>query len=788
MSVWAIFCNLIPTVTSKAFIDDAYMWANINHRADLKRALEVTYFWDTLTGQLSNPKKCQLWVSDPTKKKMVIALFPDIPLADVIDVLGIKMYVSSLRSYDFDPKKGVKVVDDLRNIAALPLKPDIKQHLIGTKVIPQLTYGSAITKIPQKVLWKTQNEVVNVIWARRPHWRARLLVLGVVAKPHRVEPLIARAYAAILDFVRFLHQMPSAIQTCCDLQGAATWPRDSLIQQIADAVGHLGLTLHSGLRISFRGSCPISLYELHHCDFTKPLQYFARQKCYTDAAKSTRKDLRSCQDIFDPDLSSLFLRSSGLHLDSTIPNRIFFESVQVGCNLTNDRLYRAELVAAPNCRLYDCAKETWEHLVYHCPGVESAISRPPDHEFGVNFPMFGLCTHPRKVALSRLRLSAVGDTSGSFDPERLELLWTDGSVQWGSYFWLATGAYAIVNAQFQVVESGGVNHWELSAYTTELFALLRAVKRASCRIHVRSDCQSIVDQFNDLCRTLQVNPGWSHQAWWHELRCTLTLRLLVCTTPIIVSWTPSHLLEHLPPALITEAAARECGSSSRDIIANRVADHEAKRIATDLSPIRPSDQKIVECAILRRHEWLVMLNWLLETTQPSPTFTQAAPTTTDTAASVISRFPQWLWGTPLTEFSWKPKIFTRQSQPSRWSFTEEDWRDFRLFLQGLHWKVDSEACVATTELAAGISFYHHLILVFRSMLKQALRLENAQILPGDLVATTKKYSGCAFPKGIIAGAAVHMTDCERLKLVHLFDNGAGRALSTWDVVLPVPDN
>ena len=400
MSVWAIFCNLIPTVTSKAFIDDAYMWANINHRADLKRALEVTYFWDTLTGQLSNPKKCQLWVSDPAKKKMVIALFPDIPLADVIDVLGIKMYVSSLRSYDFDTKKEIKVVNDLRNIAALPLKPDIKQHLIGTKVIPQLTYGSAITKIPQKVLWETQNEVVNVIRARRPHWRARLLVLGVVAKPHRVEPLLARACAAILDFIRFLHQMPSAIQTCGDLQSAATWPRDSLIQQIADAVGHLGLTLHSGLRISFRGSCPISLYELHHRDFTKSLQYFARQKCYTDAAKSTRKDLRSCQDIFDPDLSSLFLRRSGLHLDSTIPNRMFFESVQVGCNLTNDRLYRAELVAAPNCRLCDCAKETWEHLVYHCPGVESAISRPPDHEFGVNFPMFGLCTHPRKVAFT----------------------------------------------------------------------------------------------------------------------------------------------------------------------------------------------------------------------------------------------------------------------------------------------------------------------------------------------------------------------------------------------------
>lgn len=418
--------------------------------------------------------------------------------------------------------------------------------------------------------------------------------------------------------------------------------------------------------------------------------------------------------------------------------------------------------------------------------------------------MFGLCTHPRKVALSRLGLSPVGDTSASFDPEQLEFFWTDGSVQWGNYFWLSTGAYAIVDARFQVVESGRVSHWELSAYTTELFALLRAIQRAHCRIHVRSDCQSVVDQFNDLCRAQQVDPRWSHQARWHEIRRVLTLSLQACNFPFIVSWIPSHLLEHLPIALISEAAARECGSSARDIIANRIADREANHLATDLSPIRPSDQKVIEVAILRRHEWLVMLNWLLETMQPSPTSTPAPQTTTDTAASVVSRFPHWAWGTRTSDFPWKPKIFTRQRQPPRWSFTEEDWRHFRTFLQNLRWKEDEETCVATTELKlaclfwwrghlhtqleAAVSFYHHLILVFRSMLKQAIRLENTQILPGDLVATTNKYSGCAFPKGIVTRAAVYMSDSERLQMVHLFDNGAGRPLNTWDVVLPAVNN
>ena len=136
------------------------------------------------------------------------AIFPDVPLADVIDVLGVKICVSSTKSFDFDAKKGEKIVDDLRNISALPLPMSVKKHIIGANVVPQLTYGSGMTKIPDRVLWKTQNEIVNVLWAKRPHWRSRLLVLGIVATPHRTEPQLARAYTAVIDFVRFLNQMP----------------------------------------------------------------------------------------------------------------------------------------------------------------------------------------------------------------------------------------------------------------------------------------------------------------------------------------------------------------------------------------------------------------------------------------------------------------------------------------------------------------------------------------------------------------------------------------------------
>ena len=74
------------------------------------------------------------------------------------------------------------------------------------------------------------------------------------------------------------------------------------------------------------------------------------------------------------------------------------------------------------------------------------------------------------------------------------------------------------------------------------------------------------------------------------------------------------------------------------------------------------------------------------------------------------------------------------------------------------------------------------------MLKQAICVEDAQIFPGDLVATETKYAGRALPKGIVAGASVYMSDEERLQMVHLFHLGAARALSTWDIALPVVRN
>ena len=52
----------------------------------------------------------------------------------------------------------------------------------------------------------------------------------------------------------------------------------------------------------------------------------------------------------------------------------------------------------------------------------------------------------------------------------------DGSVQWGDYFWLSTGAYAIVNVNLQIVECGNFQPSPVKSNISK--------KKSLCRVSV----------------------------------------------------------------------------------------------------------------------------------------------------------------------------------------------------------------------------------------------------------------------------------------------------------------
>ena len=181
--------------------------------------------------------------------------------------------------------------------------------------------------------------------------------------------------------------------------------------------------------------------------------------------------------------------------------------------------------------------------------------------------------------------------------------------------------------------------------------------------------------------------------------------------------------------------------------------------------------------------------------QPQP---KDAPKTVDTISSVVTRFPWWPWSSQISDYGWKPKIPKTLPILAKWPHEQDDWRYFRDFFTKLCWKADSDASVSTAELAclfwwrgnkhsqleASVSLFQHLILVFRAMLKCLTPSENCQPYPGSLDSKRNKCCARELQKGVFLGVDVS-TDDERLQLVRLFDDGAGRNISTWDSVLLV---
>lgn len=97
-------------------------------------------------------------------------------------------------------------------------------------------------------------------------------------------------------------------------------------------------------------------------------------------------------------------------------------------------------------------------------------SRPALHEFGANFPLLGIFEHPVALAKHRIRQTKVDEVQVATFHAAAPVLeyWTDGSLLWQKHFWVATAAFAIIDAAGEVTMSGPVFELTLSSYVPEL--------------------------------------------------------------------------------------------------------------------------------------------------------------------------------------------------------------------------------------------------------------------------------------------------------------------------------
>ena len=399
--VWYHLVENLPGIAVRAYIDDAYLWCRIIDLHHLKTAVQLTGVWDALVGQKLNAGKSSLWSNNAHGRKHLKAMFADFVIVTEFEVLGTRLYTSAKSPFGFSEKSLKQALCDIDNIAVLPVSQKIKSFLIGAKVIPRLTFGAHISRIPKRALDQIQNAIVRCLWFGRPKWRSKWLVQALLSAPHRTEPTFACAYQVVLETIRSCYLQPALFQQLQRTMGKADTLPHSLANRLQLACETLGLEIDHNLCLSFQGSKPTSIIDLSPQDARRALQAVCRHACYARAISTPRKDFCKPQGIFDHQLSTLFLARSPATTPGELPMKVRFESVVVGCSLTNDRMAATGWATSSDCRFCQTAKESMNHLTSDCYILHNDIGAPIGHQLGQNFRMLGHVEHPNFIGRER---------------------------------------------------------------------------------------------------------------------------------------------------------------------------------------------------------------------------------------------------------------------------------------------------------------------------------------------------------------------------------------------------
>ena len=798
MAVWVKFVSLIPHVTCKVFIDDAYLWVRIQHLHHLQTALLVTKQWNNLIGQKLNPDKSTLWATSTAARNQAKVCFPDIPLALEFDALGAKIYTSQRNATACSPDRVAKIRADIKNIAALPVSRKSKSKLIAARIIPQCSFAAEITDLTKKAVSDLQTDIVTALWENRPHWRSKMLVLSLLAEPCLVDPKVARAFTAIRNFWRFVHANPDVCETLCDIFPVCIDQPHSLLHTVSEALRVFHITLFADLTFGI-ADVRIPLLEVTFKDLKQLLYALGKQACYELSVYKPRKDLCRPTGIIDTTLSRLFLQKYKPPKASKENLSPFFESQLVGCTITNDRRHAAGFAESNLCRFCNGIKEALKHIVQDCPKCPEQLRKCVVHDLGPNYANFGIVEHPPAIVAHRLRwLSWTDSAIVPFQPHLPKLeRWTDGSVVFGQYFWLATAAFAIVNENEECLDAGRVHHPGISAFAAELYAVLIAAAQAPAQVCIYTDCLTVVDLFADMVANNRVCVTWSHQIWWKNLFHIWSIRSAVQYEPLILRWIPAHKSDNVPLEHVDQTLADNLQIPLRHLRCNRVADLKAKEVAFANAPVHPKVFQQLQYDVFQRQSQLAILNRTIGTEMSVRKFFQTKEDICSTAEvfDVRKRFPNWLWKAEISSFLWTPTLTSEIHDALTHVFGTIDASSIGEFWSSLHWQCGEQFSVSYIELAFLFCRQKRSLEKFaepnvtvaqiQKVLKRAagiiFSLSGQQLIPGLHDAVWAHKCGRALPKGSIRSARPFFADPELECFAHLLLDGKNQSLTTWDI-------
>lgn len=469
-----------------------------------------------------------------------------------------------------------------------------------------------------------------------------------------MEPLIGRAYTAVRNFWRFIHQNPSSLDGLRSLFHESLKNKHSFLKHITDALRVFHLGLFPNLQVGI-GSHRFNILDVQLRDLKPFLLVMGRQQAYEKVSFRTRKDVKRPTGLLDFSLSSCFRRR--YHQvpgeSSLIPH---FESQQVGCTITNDRRCAAGFTDTPMCRFCNQTKESLLHIVEECDSVPPHLQLGPLHELGPNFGGLGLVEHPVALCDFRLQPISLPEIVPFLPASPCRNLWTDGSLVLQDSYWLQTAAYAVVDEARQVVSKGRVNHFALSSFTAELFAVVCAFATSSSPVVIFTDCKTLVNMFHELLQTNVIPLDWAHRQWWVFLWKLFCDRRCLVDLPCSLIWMPAHQCDDVPLADIDDTVAQKVGWPVGHLICNRLADNAAKSLAWELAPVLPAAYNQLQHECFARQAGLARLNQFIGCDCPVKNVYTTKEETSDvtTLNTFEARFPDWDWNPCIASFQWTP--------------------------------------------------------------------------------------------------------------------------------------
>ena len=812
MALWIKLIDKLPGMFAAVFVDDSYLWTHLDNCRLLREAIEITTNWDSLTGQLANHCKSSAWASNSVGRKLLCENFPEMTHEKVIDVLGARLKTTEQATTAWDPSQTFKILKDLKSIKALPCPIRIKEHLIGMKVTPQLAFMPHLSAVPKKDLKKVQDQLASIIWKNRPMWRCRWLIIAILANPHRSDPFLARAYCTIVETVHYLKH--------CDSHDRHIWQTqvednhykpNSLLCVFRNACSQLDIVHTQAFHLSFFGSHSICFLDFGKKELQNLLKNVVRHQCYKRATEIKRKDIKPCSGFLNFPLTTKCPRRFKKEIINGVPLSSFWESLSVGCTVTNDRKAKAGFCSSNICRFCKSEPESLEHIIDNCSAAPLSSEKPEcPEQCGPNFKLLGIVECPQNLASWRLQISSTAQIPtkvwNTKTPSNRVTLWTDGSCENPDLFWETCGGFAIVDELGNKVACGKVSHIALCSYTCELWAIIWAFCNAEQPIECRSDSKTVVDQILILIETHTVSPSWMHFEWWCFLRTIYLQRLACVCKPLSVTWIPAHVLEHLPCELISHQLATLHHTTWTDIFCNRMADKIAKLTCKTNKHANLNDFHLLCEKIGKWQHWLAKLNAKISELNQTEYLSQDKPQIEDklenkpgstiqpgqlTIAHPTQFFeaalPKWLWN-PIESVVWKTEAQC-DFQATYAAISQADWNCAIEFFQVIQWHCDDAFSTSFIELAylfwdEGFKFQDcnspaKVATMIRKCANQFNKAENNhQLLPGA-ISSKAKSNGKTFPAGLIVGAYPKIKSNTLKKIAIAFFHGKSQCLKDW---------